>query len=601
MNDFQKFGLEAEILRAVVELGFDTPTPVQAESIPLLLAGKDLLAQAQTGTGKTAAFGLPILSKLDLSIRRPQALILAPTRELAIQVAEALVSFAKFKGQLQVLAIYGGSDYRGQLKGLKAGVHVVVGTPGRVMDHMRRGTLNLGSLTTLILDEADEMLNMGFIEDIEWILQQIPKQHQTALFSATIPNTIKQIANQYLRDASHVKIHSQTKTLISTQQHYVIVQQKQKYAALCRFLAMNHHDGVIVFTQTKHSSSELADRLIADGYSAAAINGDLSQDRREKVINQIKQSKIDIVVATDVAARGIDVQRISHVINYDIPTDSDTYTHRIGRTGRAGRTGTAIMLVTPKERYIIGRIERDTRQEILAIEPPTFKQVQEQRQQDFANKIITTLKNEDLNDLCNLIQSIATQNNCSELQVGAAIAHLSKLTKPLTQSKDSDRDENFHQERSESEPRNRRSTSKEGKFKQRRNDSNPRKQRATSKDGKFQKRRNDNEPRKQRTESKEGKFHKPRSGDSEPRKQRLSDSEMVSCRMDIGHDHGVTPGDIVGVIANKAQIHRKHIGKIAIYDGYSLVDLDKKYVTQVLDSTRLCKLKGKAILNTRTS
>lgn len=357
-STFKQLDLPQPILSALTELGYESPTPIQAQSIPVLLSGGDLLAQAQTGTGKTAAFALPILSHLDVSLNAPQALVIAPTRELAIQVAEAFQSYAKHLKGFHVLPIYGGQDFRGQLRALKRGVQVVVGTPGRVMDHLRRGTLSLEALTTVVLDEADEMLKMGFIEDIEWILEQIPQAHQTALFSATMPEYIKKISQRYLKDAKHLQIKPTRNAIEKIEQFYLRVKREQKLEVLTRVLEIEAVDASIIFVRTKNCSAELAEKLQARGYAAAALNGDMNQSLREKVINQLKRGALDMVVATDVAARGIDVQRITHVINYDIPHDTEAYIHRIGRTGRAGRTGKAVLFVTPREYRLLKDIER---------------------------------------------------------------------------------------------------------------------------------------------------------------------------------------------------------------------------------------------------
>ncbi|MGD9255186.1 MAG: DEAD/DEAH box helicase, partial [Chromatiales bacterium] len=361
---FDQLGLSAPLLAALQEVGYETPSPIQAETIPVLLSGRDLVGQAQTGTGKTAAFALPLLSRIDLSLQQPQLLVLAPTRELALQVAEAFQRYAsKLKG-FHVLPIYGGQDFKPQLQRLRRGAHVVVGTPGRVMDHMRRGTLVLDSLSALVLDEADEMLRMGFIDDVEWILEQTPPKRQVALFSATMPKEIRRIASAYLKDPQEVRIKVKTTTAETINQRYWTVSGFHKLDALTRILEAEEFDAVLVFVRTRIATVELAEKLAARGHNTAALNGDIVQKQREKTVSDLKAGKLDIIVATDVAARGLDVQRISHVINYDIPYDTEAYVHRIGRTGRAGRKGEAILFVAPRERRMLAAIERATRQKI---------------------------------------------------------------------------------------------------------------------------------------------------------------------------------------------------------------------------------------------
>lgn len=422
---FEKLGISSSLLIALKELGYEQPSPVQAESIPILISGQDLIAQAQTGTGKTGAFSLPILTTLSLKQHELQALILTPTRELAIQVAEAFQSYAKHMPGFQVLPIYGGQSYDIQLRGLKRGPHVVVGTPGRVMDHLRRGTLKLDDLKTLVLDEADEMLRMGFIDDVEWILEQIPgDSRQTALFSATMPDSIRKVANKYLKNAKKVHIQSHSETVDTIDQCYVLVSPKHKLEALTRFLEMQEYDATIIFTRTKTMSSELADKLAARGYSAAAINGDLSQAQREKVIARLKNGSLDIVVATEVAARGLDVDRLSFVVNYDIPYDAESYTHRIGRTGRAGRKGASLVLVCPREMHILRDIERGTRQTINEVDSPSLTDIQKKRMESFCDKINDVLSTQDLEGQRNLIQKMVHTSDHSELDIAAALAFM---------------------------------------------------------------------------------------------------------------------------------------------------------------------------------
>ena len=367
-NEFQTLGISAPVLKAVQNLGYEQPSPIQAQSIPILLGGKNLLGTAQTGTGKTAAFALPLLSNIDPQQKTPQILVLTPTRELAIQVAEAFQSYAKHIKGFNVLPIYGGADIGGQLRGLKRGAQVVVGTPGRMLDHLKRKSLNLSQVKSLVLDEADEMLRMGFIDDVEMILSKTPAESQRALFSATMPAAIKRVADKYLGDAQQVRIQSKTQTVERIKQQYITVKAHQKMDALTRVLEVEQFDGMIIFVRTKSSTVDIADRLQARGFSSAALNGDLSQAIRERTISKLKRGQVDVVVATDVAARGLDVERISHVINFDIPYDNESYVHRIGRTGRAGREGNAILFITPKETRLLRSIEKTTKSTIAPLD-----------------------------------------------------------------------------------------------------------------------------------------------------------------------------------------------------------------------------------------
>lgn len=421
---FSDLGLPPSLLNNLNSLGYEQPTPVQQQSIPLLLAGHDLLAQAQTGTGKTAAFALPALAAIDLEVRAPQVLIIAPTRELAIQVSEACQSYAKGMQDFLVTPIYGGQDYNVQIKALKRGAHVVVGTPGRLMDHMRRGTLKLDRLKTLVLDEADEMLRMGFIDDVEWILAQIPHQHQRALFSATMPPAIKKITDRYLQDAQHVHIQTCKKTVSTIEQQYLLVKPQQKLEALTRFLEVEPIDAAIIFVRTKTSTVDLAEKLRARGYAAAALNGDLKQSLRKQVLDQVKQGKIDIIIATDVAARGIDIERMSHVINYDIPTDTESYIHRIGRTGRAGRKGKALLVVSPRERRLFRDIEEATDQPIRQIAPPSIRDIQEKRTQELTNELAYALEEHDLTSHYVMVKEMQSLLHCSSKDIAAALNYL---------------------------------------------------------------------------------------------------------------------------------------------------------------------------------
>ena len=426
MNRFENLGLAPHVSKVLPILGYETPTPIQEKSIPVLLQGQDLLAQAQTGTGKTAAFALPILSKLDLTQNLPQALILTPTRELAIQVAEAFHDYAKFCEGFHVLPIYGGQDFTPQLRALKRGVHVIVGTPGRIMDYLRRGSLLLDNLKTVVLDEADEMLKMGFIDDVKWILEQAPGQQQTALFSATMSTSIRNIADQYLKQATFIQIKPSESSVVNIQQFYSMVSRDYKLEALTRFLEIEDFTAAIIFTRTKTTSTELAEKLEARGYSAAAINGDMTQNLREKVIQKLKQGTLDIIVATEVAARGLDIDRISYVISYDIPHDVDSYVHRIGRTGRAGRTGKALVLITPREIRMLKEIERVTKQSIKEIKPPSLIQAEEKRLKKFAEKISQVIMQEDISHHRDFIKNVIATGELNELDIAAALTFIAQ-------------------------------------------------------------------------------------------------------------------------------------------------------------------------------
>ena len=432
VESFAELGLSEGLLKTLSEIGYETPSPIQAECIPVLLDGRDLIGQAQTGTGKTAAFALPLMEQIDVKLTKPQALVLTPTRELAIQVAEALQSYARNMPGFHVLPIYGGQSYTIQLKQLSRGAHIIVGTPGRVMDHLERKTLNLDHLKTMVLDEADEMLRMGFIDDVEWILERTPAQHQTALFSATMPEQIRRVAQKYLVEPREIKIKSATATVAAIRQVYWQVSGMHKLDALTRILEVEEDfDAAIIFVRTKNATVELADKLSARGYAAAALNGDLNQQMRERVIEQLKSGALDIVVATDVAARGIDVPRVSHVVNYDIPYDTEAYVHRIGRTGRAGRTGNAILFVAPREISMLRTIERATRSPIAPLTLPSRADVTNKRVSDFKDSVVEVLNAEGLDFFANIVSQIAEEQNVGAEEVAAALAMMAQKGKPL--------------------------------------------------------------------------------------------------------------------------------------------------------------------------
>ena len=547
---FDDLELSPAILETVREIGYESPSPIQAASIPHLLAGRDLLGQAQTGTGKTAAFALPILSRIDVSKRVPQALVLAPTRELAIQVAEAFQTYARHIEGFHILPVYGGQGMGQQLRQLARGVHVIVGTPGRVMDHLRRETLNLDHLKTLVLDEADEMLRMGFIEDVEWILEHTPETRQTALFSATMPPVIKKIANRHLDNPAEIKIQSKTSTVEAINQQFWLVSGLQKLEALTRILDADDIDAMIIFVRTKTETVELAEKLEARGYEAAALNGDMTQILREKVIDRLKKGALDIVIATDVAARGLDVERITHVVNYDIPYDTETYVHRIGRTGRAGRKGTAILFVTPRERRMLMAIERATRQPIQQMRLPTLRDIADKRIEQFKSQLIETMENQDLGFYRGLIDSMVSENVGEAADLAAAIAHLLYRDRPLAVS-------------DEPEPPTR-------EYSRDFQDDRPRG-------------RDRPEPRPSpRRDRDTADFKRP-------------EGDLRQFTIDVGRSHGVMPKDIVGAIANEGGIGARQIGSIKLFDTYSTVELPQGLPNEVFQALSRTFIRGQRI------
>jgi len=573
VDSFAELGLSETLLRTLSEIGYETPSPIQAQCIPVLLEGHDMIGMAQTGTGKTAAFALPLLEQIDVKLTRPQALILTPTRELAIQVAEALQSYAKNLPGFHVLPIYGGQSYTIQLKQLSRGAHVIVGTPGRVMDHLERKTLNLDSLKTLVLDEADEMLRMGFIDDVEWILERTPEQHQTALFSATMPEQIRRVAQKYLVEPREIKIRSATATVAAIRQVYWQVSGMHKLDALTRILEVEEDfDAAIIFVRTKTATVELADKLAARGYAAAALNGDLNQQMRERVIDQLKSGALDIVIATDVAARGIDVPRVSHVVNYDIPYDTEAYVHRIGRTGRAGRTGNAILFVAPREIRMLRTIERATRSPIAPLTLPSRADVTNKRVADFKTKVAEVLNAEGLDFFANIVSQIAEEQNVGAEEVAAALAMMAQEGKPLQIAGEDPRPAPpprpaSFADRDERKPR----------FEER--GDRPR----------FQDR-----GERPRFEDRGG--DKPRFEDRPRRDDRPSRpapaGDMVRYRIDVGRDHGVQVKDIVGAIANEAGIESRFIGRIGLYDESSTVELPAGMPKEAENALRRTRVRG---------
>ncbi|EZP38904.1 MULTISPECIES: DEAD/DEAH box helicase [Janthinobacterium] len=561
---FSDLNLSEPLIRALKDVGYETPSPIQAATIPLLLANRDVLGQAQTGTGKTAAFALPILSRIDLKQSSPQALVLAPTRELAIQVAEAFQVYAAHIPGFHVLPIYGGQSYGPQLSALRRGVHVIVGTPGRVIDHLDKGSLDLSKLKTLVLDEADEMLRMGFIDDVERILKETPEGHQTALFSATMPSVIKRIATTYLVNPAEVTVAAKTGTADNIRQRYWLVSGMHKLDALTRILEAEAFDGMIIFARTKLGTEELAGKLQARGFSAAAINGDIQQAQRERTIQQLKDGKIDILVATDVAARGLDVERISHVVNYDVPHDPESYTHRIGRTGRAGRSGEAILFITPREKNLLKAIERSTRQPIGMLELPTIQAVNDVRIAKFKEQISETLALGELEQFQSLIEDFEREQNIPAIEIAAALAKMARGNTPLLLDKNKAREQATWQD--------------DRPVRQDRFDRPERSDR-------FE--RNDRFDRNERSER--PAFPK------KERIQRPADAGMQTFRIEVGHQHGVKPGNIVGAIANEAGIDSKNIGRIEIYDDYSVLDLPDSMPKELLDQLKTVWVAGQQL------
>lgn len=535
-DEFTSLGLSAPVLKAVAQLGYEVPTPIQSQCIPLLLKGKNLLGTAQTGTGKTAAFALPFLSSIDEKQKTPQILVLTPTRELAIQVAEAFQSYARHLKGFHVLPIYGGADIGSQLRSLKRGAQVIVGTPGRILDHLRRKSLNLGQIRGLVLDEADEMLRMGFIDDVETILAQTPDHCQRALFSATMPPPIKRVASTYLGDAEQISIDSKTKTVERIKQQYVTVKGHQKMDALTRVLEVEPFDGMIIFVRTKSSTVDIAERLEARGFSAAALNGDLSQSVRERTINKLKKGKVDILVATDVAARGLDVDRISHVVNYDIPYDNESYVHRIGRTGRAGREGTAILFITPKETRLLRSIEKSTRQPIPPLTMPSNEQLSGQRIEQFTQQLLKTMETPKLDKFRDMIVKFASENELDMADIAAALTYENQKERPLFPKLD-----NIVAARPERQ-------TKKGENKTKRD------RVLRDEDGKV--------------------------------------IPMLTYRLEVGKNDSVEPANIVGAIANEADISSQYIGQIKLYDTYSTVDLPEGMPSEIFNHLKKVRVRG---------
>ncbi len=537
---FEDLGLEGPILKALKDVGYETPSAIQTATIPPLLAGRDVVGLAQTGTGKTAAFALPILARLDLHQKAPQALVLAPTRELALQVCEAFESYASHHKGVHVLPVYGGQGYGVQLSALRRGVHVVVGTPGRIMDHLEKRTLDLSELKYLVLDEADEMLKMGFAEDVETILASTPATKQVALFSATMPAQIRRLAAKYLNNPQEITIERKTTTSSTISQRYLIVSFPQKIDALTRILEVENFEAMLVFTRTKNDTEVVAEKLRARGFAAMAINGDVAQVQRERTIKQLKEGKLDILVATDVAARGLDVDRISHVINFDIPIDTESYVHRVGRTGRAGRSGDAISFVTPRERRMLGAIEKATRQPLTEMHWPSVDDVNATRLARFDESITQALTNTDrISKFRDIIDHYVEHHDVPESDVAAALAVVAQGDTPLLLDAAA-------------------------------------------------------EPRPQ-TFVKESA--PPRGGESgrEARERRAPAAGFATYRIAVGKRHKVEPRQIVGALANEGGLSRGDFGAIKIQPDFSLVDLPKDLSPEVFRKLSGTRISGKLI------
>ncbi|WP_133498810.1 DEAD/DEAH box helicase [Cognatilysobacter terrigena] len=675
---FNDLALGAPLLRALADVGYETPSPIQAATIPPLLEGRDVIGQAQTGTGKTAAFALPVLARIDPAKIKPQALVLAPTRELAIQVAEAFQKYAHYLPQFNVLPIYGGQGYGPQLAALRRGVQVIVGTPGRVIDHLNRGSLDLSELSVVVLDEADEMLRMGFIDDVEAVMKATPATRQVALFSATMPPPIRRIAQTYLKDPVEIAIKATTTTAANIRQRYVPVSQHHKLDAITRVLEAESFDAMIVFARTKIATEELADKLAARGIAAAALNGDIQQAQREKIVQQLKDGRVDVLVATDVAARGLDVDRITHVLNYDIPYDTESYVHRIGRTGRAGRTGEAILFVTPRERGMLRAIERATRQPIEPMEPPSIESVNARRVDKFMERISDALESAELPMYRDLIERFENERNVPAVEIAAALAHLLQGESPLLMPTghdpllDAQRRDRMDRERQDRGPRQERPQRDDRGGRPARFDRGDRPQPRQDRDGKpypdrFADRgerpardarpprddagdraygrapraeQSDQAPRIERgpmgDDARPQRFerddsrprHEPRDQDRPPRTgsdfesrgprfdrerprneaerafddaprrerpQRGPEAGMETFRVEVGHVHGVKPGNLVGAIANEADLESRFIGRIDIRDHFTLIDLPEGMPRETMEHLKRVRVAGQQL------
>lgn len=542
---FSDLNLNSNILQALGDLGYRQPSPIQEKIIPLILEGRDVLGQAQTGTGKTAAFALPILEKINIEKRVPQALVLAPTRELALQVAEAFKSYSKFLRGLKVLAVYGGQDFKQQLRPLNEGVHIVVGTPGRTMDHIRRGKLQLENIEHIVLDEADEMLRMGFIDDIEWIMQQLPEERQTALLSATMPKPIQKIAQNYLHDPAEIKIKVKTTTAETVTQRYYYCNRNQKFDGLTRILESEDTDAVIIFVRTKANTLELSERLQQLGFNSSALNGDIAQNLREQTVKKVKSGKIDILIATDVAARGLDVERITHVINYDVPFDTESYVHRIGRTGRAGRKGDAILFIEPREKRFLNMIERATGQAIEEMHLASGAELTEQRVKRFKQQILDTAQNSDLKELDFYLDVAGDLIDEGKIELEPLVASLVKMAQgrhpliveDMKQAKPSRRDKQ-RGEKGDSRERSKRKRNQKGK---------------------------------------------------------ASDVPMDTYVLQVGEVHKVTPKNILGAVCNEGELDSQFVGSINIEKENTFIELPAGMPEETFNALYNAKIMGKKL------
>ncbi|OGS36655.1 MAG: ATP-dependent RNA helicase [Elusimicrobia bacterium RIFOXYB2_FULL_49_7] len=542
---FNDLDLSKQVLQALTDVGYETPTPIQAQTIPVLLSGKDVIGQAQTGTGKTAAFALPFLSRLDIKQKKPQVLVLTPTRELTIQVAEAFQKYAAHVPHFHVLPIYGGQSYEIQLRQLNRAVHVVVGTPGRVIDHIKRKTLDLSSVKHMVLDEADEMLRMGFIDDVEWILKQTPPERQTALFSATMPPEIRRIAGRYMKEPKEIASKGKTQTADNIRHRYWLVQHLNKLDGLTRILEAETFDAILIFVRTKTATLEIAERLQARGYAAAPLNGEIPQKQRERTVDQLKKGTLDIIVATDVAARGLDVKRISHVVNYDIPYDTEGYIHRVGRTGRAGASGQAILFVSPRERGILNSIERFTRQKIEIMELPSADFINNKRITAFKQRMTDTLSTESLEEFKEVVTKYQEEHGIEPLDIAAALAKMVQGKKPfLLKHKPEGFGRSCESDRSSFPTRS-------------------------------------------------GKKER---GPRPAAAGRPNDEKALSTfRLQVGHVHGVKARNIVGAISNETGLDSRYIGHIDIQKDFTLVDLPTEMEEALLTRLKKTQIYGRAL------
>ena len=553
-NKFIEFGFSENLLKTLEKIGYDSPTPIQKAAFPELMLGRDLVGQAQTGTGKTAAFALPIIEKLNKNSKHPQVLVLTPTRELAIQVAESFKTYGKDQNDFKVLPVYGGADFRSQINALKRGVSIVVGTPGRVMDHLRQGTLNKSELNCLVLDEADEMLRMGFIDDVEWVLEQLPDERQMILFSATMPSEIRRISKKYLNDPAEITIKATKQKTNLIRQRYIVVQNSYKIDALRRVLEAVIEEGVIIFTRTKAITLTVSEKLEASGYNVAVINGDVPQNQRERTIERLRKGTIDILVATDVAARGLDVERIGLVINFDMPFDKEAYIHRIGRTGRAGRTGEAILFVSPRERSFVNNLERAVGQPIDKMKIPDNSTINISRLSKLQKNIISAYeKGRENKEESALIEELITKLSSElELQpadIAFAAINLSLGNTPLMMNEDENWIKNTDSRKFRNDKRDERGRSR---------------------------RKNDYDDRN-------------------------IEENMERFRVEVGYRDRVKPGNLVGAIANETGLKGRMIGRIQIFESHSLIDLPKKMPNDIFNNLKRVKVMNRELQINRSN